>query len=413
MTTSSSPSLGLDRSLLDSAVHRSGAFSLEGLFERTFTYAFRDLVYAQIWEDPEVDMEGLDIRPDSRIVAIASGGCNLLSYLTADPARVHGVDLNAAHVALNRLKLTALTSLPDYEAFYGLVGRADDPRNVAVFDQVLAPLLDPTSLKYWNRRDSLARRRVASFGRNIYRTGLLGRFIGLAHFIARRYGVDPRSLSSVTSRSEMGVRFDRDIAPIFDKRLVKLLLDHPMSLYGLGIPPAQYAELAGDAPRMAMVVRDRLRKLLCDFELGDNYFAWQALTRGYKPEGDGPLPPYLQRSHFEAVRARADRVDVQQISITEFLAKQPARSLDRYVLLDAQDWMTPIQLGALWQEITRTARPGSRVIFRTAGAPSMLPAKLDARLLRQWTYQEQQSQELFKRDRSAIYGGFHLYTKAR
>ncbi len=45
-----------------------------------------------------------------------------------------------------------------------------------------------------------------------------------------------------------------------------------MSLYGLGIPPAQYVELAGDAPRMALVVRERLWKLLCDFDLGDNYF---------------------------------------------------------------------------------------------------------------------------------------------
>jgi S-adenosylmethionine-diacylglycerol 3-amino-3-carboxypropyl transferase len=410
MTTVTVP--GLDKSLLDTAVHRSGALSIEGLLERAFTFAFRDLVYAQIWEDPVVDMEALEIRSDSRIVAIASGGCNVLSYLTADPARIHGVDLNAAHVALNRLKLTALTALPDYDAFYRFVGRANDRRNIAVFDQTLAPHLDATSLKYWNRRDSFARRRITSFGRNIYQAGLLGRFIGMAHFVARRYGVDPRSLSTVTSRAEMQSRFDRDIAPIFDKRIVRLLLDHPMSLYGLGIPPAQYAELAGEAPRMAVVVRERLRKLLCDFEIGDNYFAWQALTRGYKPEADGPLPPYLQRRHFETIRARAERVDVQQISMTLFLAQQPAGSLDRYVLLDAQDWMTPTQLGALWREITRTARPGSRVLFRTAGAPSILPAKLGASLLRHWTYEEQRSQDLFKRDRSAIYGGFHLYTKA-
>jgi S-adenosylmethionine-diacylglycerol 3-amino-3-carboxypropyl transferase len=163
---------------------------------------------------------------------------------------------------------------------------------------------------------------------------------------------------------------------------------------------------------MAMVVRERLRKLLCDFDLGDNYFAWQALTRGYNPDGNGPLPPYLQRRYFDTVRARAGRLDVRQISMTKFLAELPTGSLDRYVLLDAQDWMTPSQLTSLWHEITRTARPGARVIFRTAGAPSILPAKLDANILRRWTYQERQSLDLFKRDRSAIYGGFHLYTKA-
>ena len=60
------------------AVHRHEHLSKEGLLERAFTFAFRGLVYAQIWEDPEVDMEALAITPDCHIVTIASGGCNVL-----------------------------------------------------------------------------------------------------------------------------------------------------------------------------------------------------------------------------------------------------------------------------------------------------------------------------------------------
>jgi len=45
-------------------------------------------------------MEALRLGPDDRVVAIASGGCNVLSYLTADPARVAAIDLNGAHIAL-------------------------------------------------------------------------------------------------------------------------------------------------------------------------------------------------------------------------------------------------------------------------------------------------------------------------
>jgi S-adenosylmethionine-diacylglycerol 3-amino-3-carboxypropyl transferase len=401
-----------DPFLLVNAVHRHRRFSIAGLRERMFTWAFRDLVYAQIWEDPVVDMQALELQPESRVVAIASGGCNLLSYLIANPAHIQGVDLNAAHVALNKLKLAALTELPDYDAFYRFVGQADLPSNIGTFERSLAPHLDPATRSYWNQRDRLGRRRISAFSRNIYRAGLLGRFIGVAHVLAKQYGVDPRLLLTVRSKAQMEVRFDREIAPIFDKPLVKRLLDNPASLYGLGIPPAQYKELAGDAPGMATVVRARLRKLLCDFELSDNYFAWQALARGYRPDGEGPLPPYLQRENFADVRDRARRIDVHQISMTTYLAAQSSRSLDRYVLLDAQDWMTPVQLNALWAEITRTARPASRVIFRTAGEASMLPEKLDPALLQQWSYADAQSRDLFKQDRSAIYGGFHLYIKA-
>jgi S-adenosylmethionine-diacylglycerol 3-amino-3-carboxypropyl transferase len=84
-------------------------------------------------------------------------------------------------------------------------------------------------------------------------------------------------------------------------------------------------------------------------------------------------------------------------------------SLDRYVLLDAQDWMTNEQLNTLWREITRTARQDARVIFRTADVPTLLPGRVDGAVLAKWDYLEESSQDLTLRDRSAIYGGFHLY----
>ena len=91
---------------LNQAVRRNRAFSSEGLLEIMFTWAFKGLVYPQIWEDPEVDLEALALTPQCHVVAIASGGCNVLSYLIADPGRITAVDLSRAHVALNRLKLT-------------------------------------------------------------------------------------------------------------------------------------------------------------------------------------------------------------------------------------------------------------------------------------------------------------------
>jgi S-adenosylmethionine-diacylglycerol 3-amino-3-carboxypropyl transferase len=160
------------------------------------------------------------------------------------------------------------------------------------------------------------------------------------------------------------------------------------------------------------VLRERVEKLSCDFSIDDNYFAWQAFGRAYSNDESGPLPPYLKQEHFDAVRARADRVEVMNRSFTEYLRSRPDQSLDRYILLDAQDWMSDQQLNDLWDEITRTARPGARVIFRTAAAPSLLPGRVDDATLARWHYQAEQSLDLTRRDRSAIYGGFHLYVLA-
>jgi S-adenosylmethionine-diacylglycerol 3-amino-3-carboxypropyl transferase len=96
--------------------------------------------------------------------------------------------------------------------------------------------------------------------------------------------------------------------------------------------------------------------------------------------------------------------------MTQFLSRSPVRSVNGFVLLDAQDWMSDQQLADLWREINRSAAPGARVIFRTAADERLLPGRIPNEILDAWTYHEAQSRALNARDRSSIYGGFHLYT---
>jgi S-adenosylmethionine-diacylglycerol 3-amino-3-carboxypropyl transferase len=161
---------------------------------------------------------------------------------------------------------------------------------------------------------------------------------------------------------------------------------------------------------MADVLRARLERLACDFDLKDNYFAWQAFGRRYATNDRAPLPPYLQSESFDKLRKRASDISVVHASLTEHLAAQPAASLDAYVLLDAQDWMTDEQLTAVWSEIRRTSKPGARVIFRTAGEETILPGRVPDAILSRFSYDRDHCRALTLKDRSSIYGGFHLYT---
>lgn len=396
---------------LNSAVHRSGALTRAGLLERMFTFAFRGLVYPQIWEDPVVDMAALNIRPTDHIVAIASGGCNVLSYLTANPAQISAVDLNGAHIALGYLKVAALRRLPDHASFLRFFGGADTSANIDAYDSLIAADLDPVSRAYWEGRQWNGRRRIAQFSNNFYRHGLLGRFIGAGHLLARALGCDPRLILRASTLEDQNRLFEVHLAPVFDKPLTRWLIRQPASLYGLGIPPAQYRVLSNDLPGgIAAVLRQRLERLACGFDIKSNYFAWQAFGRSYARAPDAPLPPYLQRDNFEHVRALSERLQFRQCAMTDFLQERAAESVDCYVLLDAQDWMNDADLTALWTQITRTARPGSRVIFRTAADERLLPGRIPAAILDAWSFDGGRSRELGRQDRSAIYGAFHLYT---
>lgn len=397
---------------ISDAVVREDAEQKQRLLDRAFALAFRGLVYAQIWEDPVVDMEALAIEPGNRIATIASGGCNVFSYLTADPAEIVAVDLNTAHVALNHLKRAAAQQLPDYDSFRRFFADADSGDNVGAYEAYVRPHLDEVSRRYWEGRDLIGRRRINGFASGLYKRGLLGNFIGVAHLLARLMKADPRQLLEARDIDEQRHIFETKFAPFFDRKFVRWVTDQRSSLFGLGIPPAQYDALAGGKP-MADVLRARLEKLSCDFDLKDNYFAWQAFGRGYGRGADAPLPPYLQAANYAAVRARAGRVTMLHANMTDMLAAAGDESFDRYIFLDAQDWMTDAQLTALWTEVTRTARPDARVLFRTAAEPSLLPGRLPAALLDRWDYRAEDSLGFTRRDRSAIYGGVHLYVLKR
>ncbi|MGL4528334.1 MAG: DUF3419 family protein, partial [Aestuariivirga sp.] len=263
------------RKLLGRAVHRSKAVSMDGLLERLFTFAFNGLVYPQIWEDPVVDMEAMAIEPHHHVVAIASGGCNVLSYLTANPARITAVDLSPAHVALVKLKLAGLKHLPSWDDYYRFFGEADETQNTLNYGRYLRSEVDAQTRKYWESRTLIGRRRLSAFKTNIYKKGLLGRFIGMGHMVAKAYGHDLTGLLNARSIEEQTRFFDQQIAPLFERKLVKWVTDRRVSLYGLGIPPAQYEALSDGEP-MSLVLRERLRKLTCEFPRRENYFAWQA-----------------------------------------------------------------------------------------------------------------------------------------
>jgi S-adenosylmethionine-diacylglycerol 3-amino-3-carboxypropyl transferase len=398
-------------SLLSEAVHQNDAWSFAGLLERTFTLAFRSMVYPQIWEDPRADMDALELTNQSRVVTIASGGCNVMSYLVANPAQIYAIDLNETHLALLKLKLAAARHLPNHATFYRFFGAADDHRNVRLYHDLVAPYLDADARAYWEGRDVSGRRRISRFARNFYRYGLLGRFIATGHLAARAFGANPKRMLEARTIEEQQDIFAREIAPAFDHPVLRWITSNRASLFGLGIPPVQYDALSDNGARpMADVLKERARRLATGFDLKDNYFAWQAFGRRYAG-GAGPCPPYLSKDNFLTIKTRTNRVSVVHDNMIRFLANEPAGSLDRYVLLDAQDWMDDGALNALWREITRTAQPGARVIFRTAGEPSILPGRVSS-ALESWKYDAARSAEIHARDRSAIYGGFHLYVKA-
>ena len=182
-------------------------------------------------------------------------------------------------------------------------------------------------------------------------------------------------------------------------------------MFGLGIPPQQLEELKQDLNGGSLIdiYHARAKKLACAFPVESNYFAWQAFGRKYDTEKRLAIPEYLNVGHFPKLKQDAHRISTMVGSVTNVIRNNPRSTFNRFVLLDAQDWMNAQTMTELWQAIADKGGDGSRVIFRTAAAASPLPRNLPEGLLSQFRYEKELSATLFEQDRASIYGGFHLY----
>lgn len=395
---------------IKSAVAQHKAASHQGLLERLFARWFDGLVYTQIWEDPRVDRQALQLDAGSRVMTISSAGCNVMNYLIDGPQKIYAVDFNRHHIYLTALKMAALKHLPSQQAFYDFCGLASQRGNVENYYRHIEPNLDTALRQYWSGKSGFNRPRIRLFSNNLYQYGTTGYFIRMLHTWVKAGGRRPESLLRAGNRLQQQSVYRREIEPFFETLPVKLAGRLPFILYSLGIPPRQFNGLKNASRgNLVSLYRERIRRLACDFPITDNYFAWQAFGRRYDHQRKDAIPDYLAPAHYDTIRSRLNRVRLHIDTLHRFLKSMPDQSLNRYVLLDSQDWMDTAQIRALWREIDRTAMPGSRIIFRAAASNAHVASAISNGLKRRFVYQRELSEALSRQDRAAIYGGFFLY----
>lgn len=402
---------------LHSAVQNEKLSTRQGLLQKLFAVWFDAFVYNQIWEDPRVDLEALKLNGDSRVLTISSGGCNALNYLLEEPGSVTAVDLNRHHIFLLNLKIAALKHLPRYENFFDFFGRGKGKNTGTDYLRYIAPHLDKDTRHFWESNtlggSYLYGDRISFFtNAGLYDHSRNGYFLRFFHRFAAFAGCSPEKVLDARTLDEQEQLYTKHIEPFFDTFLIRTIGKLPVTMFGLGIPPQQYDELKTDLADGGTVIdvyRERVRRLACDFPIGENYFAWQAFARRYDTADRKALPEYLKKENYERLKANAGRLAAVIGSATDVIRDSGPGAFNRFVFLDAQDWMNAEQMAELWTAVAENAESGSRIIFRTAGAASPIETGLPQEIRSKFSYDEALSGELFKQDRASIYGGFHLY----
>jgi S-adenosylmethionine-diacylglycerol 3-amino-3-carboxypropyl transferase len=373
----------------------------------------RSLVYNTCWEDPAVDRLALSLRPQDRMLVIASAGCNVLDYALVAPACIHAVDANPRQTALLELKLAGIRHL-EFEDFFAVFGDGRHPGFAFLYRAALRDTLPPFARDYWDRYGHWFWE--VNPRSSFYYHGLSGMVArGFRAYLALRPGLRAAIEALLEARTLEDQReiYERRVQPQLWGRALNWALSRQITMSMLGVPHPQKKEVERQHENgVAGFVREAVDCVFRSLPLWTNYF-WTLYLRGrYSADC---CPEYLRPENFAALKdGLAERIEVHTCTVTEFLQGTRER-ISRFVLLDHMDWMSsyyPQALAEEWDAISERATPDARVIFRSAHRdPGYLDGLRlgDGRALRdRLEFHEDLSAALQPRDRVHTYAGFHI-----
>ncbi len=307
------------------------------------------ILFGQVREDAAVELcIARGLPPGESFFCIASGGCTALALLAATPAVLHAVDINPAQVFLVELKKAALGELAREDLLRCILNDARP------FYPRLRPRLSSTARTFWDESEFL-------LGLGLNNCGLidirLRQLTGLLPLVQSRRQV--RRLfgaSSVVRRRQIYARhWDH-----WHWRLgFRLLLNRAVLSLAYG-PQFTRALPNGFADGFRL----RVERTLLDFPLGGNAYAWATFLGGY-PRDEAGWPPYLQRENECAVRAGLARVQLACADAADYLEALAPAAVSFFALSNILEIASPTYAQRLLRAVTRSAKPGARVVLRS------------------------------------------------
>lgn len=343
------------------------------------------LMFAQSWEDPECDRAALDIAAGDRVVAVTSGGDNVLDLLRNDPASVVSIDLNPAQAWLFELKREGMRRL-DHAQFIELMGLGD-PARAAGHYRDIRKALTPPARNYFDARP-------AWFADGLLNQGGFERYFAVLRKI----------IALAVGRQAMAALFEQapsDQAQFYSQRWdgwrwrTLMRIGCSKSLLGNRLDPSWFAD-AGEADFGAHFTR-LARNALVELPARENWFLAQILLGHYT---GGTVPAYLREQYFPVIRDRLDRVELVTADIVEGLRRQPERSIDAFALSNVFEYSPAVLFEEGKDAVVRCARPGARIAHRNLLAPRRFAD--DAR----FAVDSELSETLRAADRGFIYSRF-------
>ena len=344
--------------------------------------------YAQVWEDADILLEGLDIQPGDQCLSIASAGENALAMLTKDPAKVIAVDLNPSQLACVELRVAAYKCLQHKELLQLIGSRPCDDR-MKLFNQCREHLSKDVD-NFWLANPESIKMGIGSAGKfERYFKLFRSRIIPFIHTKKR-----VKQLLAGGNEEQCKAFYDQNWNNLRWRLLFKVFFSRWM-MGRFGRDPAFFNYVEGS---VAERILGRTRHALRELNPADNpYLHW--IMTGTHGQA---LPCALREENFEIIRERLDRLEWRLATIESVLEEQGPASFDRYNLSDIFEYMSEEATNGVLEQIIQASRPGARIAYWNMLVPRFAPESWSDRIKRHKALGD----SLLLKDKAFFYSAF-------
>ncbi|KAI4193211.1 MAG: hypothetical protein LQ346_003990 [Caloplaca aetnensis] len=353
---------------------------------RKHTQFNHDYLYAFTWEDPRVDQRLLQIKDSDTILCLTSAGDNLLDYLiTANPRRIHTVDLNPNQNHLLELKVAAFQVLP-YADVWKMFGEGHHPRFRRLLLDRLSSHMSSQAFQFWVKNTH----RFAS-STSFYDYGGSGHTIKLIRWLARFSGLSGaiHDLCESKTRNEQREIWSRIRPMVLSRALHWALVGTEWFLWkAAGVPATQRQMIVRDSsdlpcqdPSKHEPLNDASGEAMWDYIVNtldpiardtllseENYHYLLTLTGRYTRRCH---PAYLSpKAHTKLSQPTAfSGLRIHTDELNEVIQRFVPATLTVAIIMDSMDWFSPTSADATTQvmALNRALKPSGRVLLRSAG----------------------------------------------
>jgi len=327
---------------------------------------FTRIRYAQCWEDADILLDALDIKPGGVCVSVASAGDNSLSLLSKGPDKVVALDLNPSQLACLELRVAAYRTL-DHPELLELIGARPSDQRTKLYQACRKQLSEPVR-GFWDDSPEAIEGGIGGAGKfERYFETFRGKIMPWIHSRAK---VDelltPKSSDAIKAfyHEEWDTWRWRGLFHLFFSRQAMGLLGRDPKFF-------QYVD-GPVAPR----ILNRVRHALSELDPSQNpYLNW--ILKGEFGEA---LPHALREENFEPIRRNLDRLEWRLESIEDFVNGEDAPKVDAWNLSDIFEYMSVPDYEALLGRMMEASNPGARFAYWNMLAPRSRPESMSGQL---------------------------------